>query len=220
LGTDEPGRGCDAGSVYDFHQQSPGGNEVGPAVAGYARAVAGNFLALTEHPDPGCFLQYSNGFIDVVYDEAQVVPSGVAMTRWRLTPLSAAPLEKLDIEVRRQAQHGKRELGICRYVEVGGHEFFVRPAVGKVQFLGAQDLDEEADAFFKVGNRQTKVVGVLESRQTPERPLLSPPLLRGPEAQARGQCGQRTRPRFASRPVRWRCDPCLQWAAGWLSGQG
>ena len=164
-GTDQPGRGGDAGPVDDLHQQSPGGDEVGPAVAGYSGAVAGDFLALAEHAHARCFLQHGDRFVDVVHDEAQVVPAGVAVPRRCLAPLSAAPLEKLDVQVRRQAQHRECELASAGTSKFVGMNSSSGPAFGAVQFLGPEHVDEEADAFLEIGDGQADVVGVLESRQ-------------------------------------------------------
>ena len=195
--TDQPWWGSDAGSVDDFHQQPPGGNEVGPAVARYAGTVAGDFLALPEHAHPRGFLQHGDRFVYVVHNEAQVVPAGVAMP-WRgFPPFNTAPLEEFNIEVRRQAQHGEREFRICRDVEVCGHEFFVGPAFGAVQLFSSKDFDEEPDTLLKVWHRQADVVRVLEPRQPLQCFCRGAALLRvhlrGPEVEARTRSsGSRT----------------------------
>ena len=102
-GADQGWRVGHPGSVDDLHQQSPRGEEVGPSVARDAGAVAGDLLAVTEHPHARDVVEHRDGLVHVVDDEAQVVPAGVAVPRVLGAAVRGAPLEQLHVEVRRHA---------------------------------------------------------------------------------------------------------------------
>jgi hypothetical protein len=68
----------------------------------------------------------------------------VAVSRVLGPLVHGLPLEQLDVQVRREPQHCELEDSVRRDVEVRRHERRFGTALGAVEFLRSEDLDEEA----------------------------------------------------------------------------
>jgi hypothetical protein len=101
-----------AGTIDEFHQQSPRCEKVRPPITGDSGTVLTDLFAITQDTHSWYATQMSYRFVDVIDDEAQVMAATVAVPGVLGSSVCGLPLKELDVEVRRQSQHHELQSGV------------------------------------------------------------------------------------------------------------